>query len=54
MFCFDVNSGVVDSLAAGVYNVDDMSEIEIAGMVAGGFRPTTDETQIARARPAVN
>jgi UDP-N-acetyl-D-glucosamine dehydrogenase len=50
---FDVNTGVVGSLAAGVSHVDDLSDMDIARMVAAGFRPTTDETQIADARTAV-
>jgi UDP-N-acetyl-D-glucosamine dehydrogenase len=50
---FDVNTGVVNSLAAGRSHVDDLSDVDIAEMVAGGFRPTTDETQIAHARTAV-
>jgi len=50
---FDVNPGVVDSLAAGRSHVDDLDGGDIAEMLAGGFRPTTDETLIATARTAV-
>jgi UDP-N-acetyl-D-glucosamine dehydrogenase len=50
---FDVNTGVVNSLAAGDSHVDDLDRADVAEMLAGGFRPTTDETLIATARTAV-
>ncbi|MCU7723693.1 nucleotide sugar dehydrogenase [Actinoplanes sp. KI2] len=50
---FDVNPGVVGSLAAGRSHVDDLSDADVAAMVAGGFRTTTDEAQIATAETAV-
>ncbi|HET6532504.1 MAG TPA: nucleotide sugar dehydrogenase [Actinoplanes sp.] len=50
---FDVNTGVVDSLAAGRSHVDDLSDADIAEMLAAGFRTTTDETLISTARTAV-
>src|SRR4029453_5476489 len=50
---FDVNLGVVNSLAAGNSHVDDLDGDDILEMLAGGFRPTTDETLIASARTAV-
>ncbi|GGK89677.1 nucleotide sugar dehydrogenase [Mangrovihabitans endophyticus] len=50
---FDVNQGVVNSLAAGNSHVDDLNGGDIAEMLAGGFRPTTDEKLIASARTAV-
>jgi nucleotide sugar dehydrogenase len=50
---FDVNTGVVNSLAAGHSHVDDLDRADVAEMLAGGFRPTTDESLIATARTAV-
>ena len=50
---FDVNAGVVNSLAAGNSHVDDLDGSDIMEMLAGGFRPTTDETLIASAKTAV-
>ena len=50
---FDVNATVVDALAAGRSHVDDLSDADVAEMVAGGFTPTTDETRIAEASVAV-
>ncbi|MEV4707693.1 nucleotide sugar dehydrogenase [Actinoplanes sp. NPDC049316] len=50
---FDVNAGVVEALGAGRSHVDDLSDADVAEMVAGGFRTTTDETRIAEADTAV-
>nr|WP_269813293.1 nucleotide sugar dehydrogenase [Ornithinimicrobium sediminis] len=50
---YDINQGVVDSLNAGVSHVDDLSDDDIAQMVAGGFRATTDESEIDGAAVAV-
>ncbi|HEU4347703.1 MAG TPA: nucleotide sugar dehydrogenase [Actinoplanes sp.] len=50
---FDVNPGVVNSLAAGNSHVDDLASGDVLEMLSGGFRPTTDETLIASARTAV-
>jgi UDP-N-acetyl-D-glucosamine dehydrogenase len=50
---FDVNTAVVDALAAGRSHVDDLSDADVAEMVAGGFRTTADETRIAAADTAV-
>ena len=50
---FDVNTGVVNSLAAGNSHVDDLDGTDVMEMLAGGFTPTTDETLIATARTAV-
>jgi nucleotide sugar dehydrogenase len=50
---FDVNTGVVNSLAAGNSHVDDLDGSDILEMLAGGFRPTTDESLIATAETAV-
>jgi len=50
---FDVNPAVVAALGAGRSHVDDLSDADVAEMVAGGFRTTTDETLIAGADVAV-
>lgn len=50
---FDVDETVVKSLADGRSHVDDLSDADVAEMLAGGFRPTADETEIATARTAV-
>ncbi|MGK5678745.1 nucleotide sugar dehydrogenase [Actinoplanes sp. URMC 104] len=50
---FDVRADVVASLAAGRSHVDDLSDADIAEMLAGGFTPTTDESLISRAGTAV-
>jgi UDP-N-acetyl-D-glucosamine dehydrogenase len=50
---FDVDTGVVNSLAAGNSHVDDLDGTDVMEMLAGGFTPTTDETLIATARTAV-
>ncbi|WP_436526976.1 nucleotide sugar dehydrogenase [Actinoplanes sp. HUAS TT8] len=50
---FDVDETVVKALADGRSHVDDLSDADVAAMVADGFRPTADETEIARARTAV-
>jgi UDP-N-acetyl-D-glucosamine dehydrogenase len=50
---FDVQSAVVSALAAGRSHVDDLSDADVAGMLTGGFTPTTDETRIAAAKVAV-
>ena len=50
---FDVNQGVVDGLNSGVSHVDDLSDDDVAAMLAAGFRATTDETQLASARTVV-
>jgi UDP-N-acetyl-D-glucosamine dehydrogenase len=50
---FDVQPTVVSALAAGRSHVDDLSDDDVAEMVAGGFTPTTDETRIADAAVAV-
>ena len=43
----DVNEGVVASLNAGRSHVDDLSDDEIASLLADGFRASTDESVIA-------
>ncbi|MBB2942201.1 nucleotide sugar dehydrogenase [Actinoplanes lutulentus] len=50
---FDVDETVVRALADGRSHVDDLSDDDVAKMVAEGFLPTTDETLIAQARTAV-
>lgn len=50
---FDINSGVVGDLNAGRSHVDDLSDADIAEMIAGGFEATTDESRIAEAKVAV-
>lgn len=50
---FDVNAAVVDGLNAGRSHVDDLSDGDIAQMLANGFKATTDETAIADAATAV-
>ncbi len=39
---FDVNQAAVDGLNRGRSHIDDLSDADIAAMVAGGFRATTD------------
>lgn len=50
---FDINQGVVDALNAGRSHVDDLSDADIAEMIAGGFEATTDEARIAQAKAVV-
>ncbi|MGB3762009.1 MAG: nucleotide sugar dehydrogenase [Ornithinimicrobium sp.] len=50
---FDINQGVVDALNGGTSHVDDLSDADIAEMVEGGFRATTDESEIGEAAVAV-
>ena len=50
---FDVNPALVEALGAGRTHVDDLSDADVAEMLAGGFRATTDEALIATADVAV-
>jgi UDP-N-acetyl-D-glucosamine dehydrogenase len=50
---FDVRASVVDGLNAGRSHVDDLSDGDIADMIAAGFRATTVESEIASATTAV-
>ncbi len=50
---FDVDERVVAGLNAGTSHVDDLSDADVAEMVAAGFRATTDETEIGAADAAV-
>ena len=43
----DINQATVDGLNAGRSHVDDLSDADIAAMVAGGFRATTDIADIS-------
>jgi len=43
---FDIGQGVVDNLNSGRSHVDDISDEDVARMVARGFRATTDESEV--------
>ncbi len=43
---YDIGQGVVDSLNSGRSHVDDISGDDLAGMLAAGFRATTDESAV--------
>lgn len=47
----DLDRGVVDGLSAGRSHVDDLSDADVAAMLAAGFRPTTDPSVIADLEP---
>jgi UDP-N-acetyl-D-glucosamine dehydrogenase len=49
----DVRPAVVAALAEGRSHVDDLSDADIAEMLAAGFHPTTDESLIGTAGAAV-
>lgn len=49
----DLATPVVDGLNAGRSHVDDLSDDDIAAMLAGGFRATTDAAVLAEADTAV-
>ena len=46
---YDIGQGVVDSLNGGRSHVDDISDDDVARMLAAGFRATTDESAAGRA-----
>jgi UDP-N-acetyl-D-glucosamine dehydrogenase len=50
---FDVDSDLVDALNTGRSHVDDLTDGDIAKMLGGGFRATTDESEIESADVAV-
>lgn len=50
---FDISSRVVDGLNAGRSHIDDLADEEIAEMLGGGFRATTDEAELASADAVV-
>src|SRR5208283_3670705 len=43
---FDIGQGVVDNLNSGRSHIDDISDEDVARMVARGFRATTDESEV--------
>jgi nucleotide sugar dehydrogenase len=43
----DIRQATVDGLTAGRSHVDDLSDADVAAMVASGFRATTDSASIA-------
>ncbi|MBW8484638.1 nucleotide sugar dehydrogenase [Actinomadura parmotrematis] len=49
----DLNARVVDGLAAGRSHIDDVSDAEVAAMLAAGFRPSTDESVLDGAQTVV-
>ncbi len=49
---FDLDQRVVEGLNAGRSHVDDLSDADIAAMLAGGFRATTDDTVVSTAGAA--
>jgi UDP-N-acetyl-D-glucosamine dehydrogenase len=49
----DVSDRVVNGLNAGRSHVDDISDAEVASLLSGGFRATTDPTCLAEAEVAV-
>lgn len=50
---YDVSATVVDSLNAGRSHVDDLSDDDVAAMLAGGFRATADPAVIGDADAVV-
>jgi nucleotide sugar dehydrogenase len=50
---YDIADDVVDGLAAGRSHVADVSDDQVATMLAGGFLPTTDPAHIAAADTVV-
>ncbi|QDO87104.1 nucleotide sugar dehydrogenase [Ornithinimicrobium ciconiae] len=50
---YDINQGVVDALNSGTSHVDDLTDADIVQMQEGGFRATTDESEIASAKVVV-
>src|SRR5690625_7757665 len=50
---FDVSPQVVDGLNAGESHVDDLSDGDVAQMLAGGFTASTEESVISAAEVAV-
>ena len=49
----DIKQATVDGLNAGRSHVDDLSDADIAAMLAGGFRAVTDVSGLAGADPDV-
>ena len=50
---FDINQGVVDALNAGRSHIDDISDSELADILAGGFQASTSEDVIKDAETVV-
>ena len=50
---YDITQSLVDALNSGVSHVDDLSDADIAEMIAGGYQATTDEALIGEAKVAV-
>ena len=50
---FDVFENVVNNLNAGISHIDDISDAEVAEIIAQGYRATFDPTDIAKANTAV-
>lgn len=50
---FDVNQATVDGLNAGQSHIDDLTDSDVAEMLADGFRASTDETEIVGASNVV-
>ena len=49
----DVSTRIVDGLSAGHSHVDDLSDDDVAALIASGFSATTDASVIARANTVV-
>jgi len=50
---YDHSERVVSGLNAGRSHVDDISDADVADMLAGGFRATSDEASLGRPETAV-
>lgn len=50
---YDVSTRTIEGLAAGTSHIDDLTDDDIAEMVAGGFTATSDPTCIARSDAVV-
>nr|WP_231703610.1 nucleotide sugar dehydrogenase [Arthrobacter sp. zg-Y179] len=50
---YDPSAGTVELLNSGVSHIDDVSDQDIAGMIAAGYQATSDETVLADARTIV-
>src|SRR5690625_1803884 len=50
---YDVHQGVVEGLNAGRSHIDDLTDEDIAGVVAAGFSATSDPSVLAEARTVV-
>ena len=50
---FDINQGVVDALNSGVSHIDDLSDYDIAAMIAAGFEATTDPSRLDEVKTIV-